>query len=77
MNKIDGVMVFYKNILSQLTQNTNTQSTLVAKYIISPLEENLYSLIVDCTLKVKQDGIPVLLFFKLQYQRRFCPILNC
>ena len=40
----------------------NTISTMVVKYTISPLGENLHSLIVDCTLKFKQYWITVLLF---------------
>ena len=77
MNKISRGMDFYKIMLSQLSHIDNTQSTLVAKYTISPLGENLYSLIMDCTLKFKQDWVIVLLFLNLHYQTRFCPILNC
>ena len=77
MNIISKVMGFCKDMLSQLTHIRNTQSTLIAKDTIFPLGENLHYLIVDCTLKFKQDWIIVLLFLKFHYQRRFCPILNC
>ena len=76
MNRIPGVMSFYKNILPQLSHIKNTQSTLVGKYTIFPLGENLHSLIMDCTLKFKQDWVIVFLFFNLYYQRRLYPILS-
>ena len=63
-------------MLSQLTHIRNTQSTLVVKYNISPLGENVQPLIIDCTLKFNQDCVTVLLFLNLHYQRRFCPVLN-
>ena len=47
-------MVFFKNMLSQLVQIKNIQSTLVVKYIISPMAENLPTLIVHYTLKFKK-----------------------
>ena len=62
MNRISGVMGFFKNMLSQLAHIRNTQSTLLPKYTITPLAENLHSLVMDCTLKFKQDWITVLLF---------------
>ena len=77
MNRIYRIMVFYKNVLSQFTHIRNTQFTLIGKYVISPLGENLHSLIVDYTLMFKQYWITVLLLLNLHYQRRFCPNLNC
>ena len=74
MNKIPRVMGFCKNMLSQLANIRNTQFTLVANYTISPLGENLHFLIMDYTLKFKQDWITVLLFLNLHYQRQFCPV---
>ena len=67
MNRIPTVMGFCKNMLSQLTHIRNRQSTLVEKYTISPLGEKLHSLIMDFTLKFKQDWITVLLFLNLHY----------
>ena len=69
INRISGVIGFYKNTLSQLAYITNTQSTLVEKYTISPLGENLHCLIMDYTLKFKQDWFTVLIFINLHYQR--------
>ena len=63
-------------MLSQLAHIRNTQSTLVEKYTISPVGENLHSLIVDYILNYKQNWVTALLFLNLHYQRRFCPILN-
>ena len=77
INIISEIMGFDKNMLSQLTHIRNTQLTLVGKYTISPLGENLHSLIVDCILKFKKDWITVLIFLNLNYQRRFYPFLNC
>ena len=77
MNRIPRVMGFCKNMLPQLAYIRNTQSTLVAEYTISPLGENLHSLIVNCTLKLKQNWITVFLFLNLHYQKRIYPILNC
>ena len=67
MNRMPRVIGFFKNVLSQLAHIGNTQSTLVAKYTISPLGENLHSMIMDCTLKFKQDGITLLFFLNLHY----------
>ena len=53
MNRIPRVMGLCKDMVSQLTNIRNTQSTFVAKYTISPLGENLHSLIVDCILMFK------------------------
>ena len=39
MNRISGVMIFFKNIPYQLTHIRNRQSTLVAKYTNSPWEK--------------------------------------
>ena len=77
MNKITRVMGFCKNMMPQLAHIMNTHSTLVAKYTISPLGENIHSLIVDFTLKFKQYLITLLLFLNLHFKRRLCPILNC
>ena len=77
MNRISRVVGFCKNLLSQLTHIRNTQSTLVAKYTISPLGKNLHSLIVECTIKFKQDCIHVLLFLNLLYHWILCAIINC
>ena len=43
-------MDFYKNMLSWLAHIMNTQSTLVAKYIISPLGQNLHYQIKFCPI---------------------------
>ena len=58
--------------MSQLAHIRNTQSTLVAKYTISPLGENLHSRIMSCTLKFKKDWIIVLIFLNFHYQIIFC-----
>ena len=77
MNRISAIMSLCKDILSQLTHIRNTQSTRVKKYTISPLGENNHSLIMDCSLKFKQDWITVSLFLNLHYQGRFYLILKC
>ena len=76
MNRIPGVMGFCKNVLSQLAHIRTIQFTLVTKYTISPLGENLNFLIVGCTLKFKKVWITLFLFLNLHYQRRFCPLMN-
>ena len=54
-------------MLPQHNHIRNTQSTFVVKYTISPLGENLNSLIMHCTLKFKKDLITVFLFLNLDY----------
>ena len=68
MNRIPRVMSFCKNMRPQLSHIRNTQSTMVAKYTISPLGENLHSLIIDCTILFKQDWITLFLFLNLHYK---------
>ena len=68
MNRIPRVMGFYENMMYQLAHIMTTQSTLVAKYTISPLGENLHSLIIDCTILFKQDWITLFLFLNLHYK---------
>ena len=77
MNIISKVMGFCKDMLSQLTHIRNTQSTMVVNYTIYPFGESHPYLIIDYTLKFKQDWIIVFSFLNLKYKRRFCPILNC
>ena len=77
VNRISVAMGFRKDMLSKLAHNRNTQFTLVSKYTISPLGQNLHSLIVECILNFKQDWITILIFLNIHYKRRFFPILNC
>ena len=75
MNRISGVMGFCKNMFSQLTVISNTQSTVGAKYTVSLLGENLHTVIM--TAPLSSTKITVLLSPKYYYQRRLCPILHC
>ena len=77
MNIISKVMGFCKDMLSQLTHIRNTQSTMVVNYTIYPFGESHPYLIIDYTLKFKQDWVTILLFLSLLYPRRFVPILSC
>ena len=77
VNRISGVMGLRKDMISQLTHIRNTQSTMVVNYTIYPFGESRPYLIIDYTLKFKQDWVTILLFLSLLYPRRFVPILSC
>ena len=74
MNRIPRVMGFCKNMLYQLAHIRNTQSTLVAKYTISPLGDNIHYLIIDFPPKFKKYWITILTSTTKEDSAPFCTV---
>lgn len=62
MNKIPFVMVFCKNILSEITYLRTKKMTLVVKHTISPFGERLNFLLMNYTLQLNKCMIIFILF---------------